>query len=85
MVVFGVGRVLICVGVDSYFGKQDGDFSIEIQSISARKQKAGEEKRGASSLKNEYEASKPEVTERKNQQAQKGGWLDVLPGWCTVS
>lgn len=83
--VFGVGWVLIFGVVDSYFGKQDGDFSIEIRSISARIEKDGEEKRDASSLRKEYQDSKSEGAEGKDQQAPKGGWVDMLSGWCTVS
>ena len=72
----------------SYFGKQEGDFSVVLRSISARKTEAGDEQRKATGAVGRVQGSVPEKTDmvdRRPGMEQGSGWLDWFSGRCTVS
>ena len=73
--------VLIWVLI-SYFGKQEGDFSVVLRSMSARKTVAGDEQRKA------VGGLQGSITDAAIQQSVKGretGWFDWFSGRCAVS
>ena len=62
---------------------QEGDFTIELRSILARKVTEDDEGRRASVLMENFRVSIPESTDRETRQSEgerKQGWLDFLFG-----
>ena len=62
---------------------QEGDFTIELRSILARKVAEDDEGRKASVLMESFRVSIPESTDRETPQSEgerKQGWLDFLFG-----
>ena len=62
---------------------QEGDFTIELRSILARKVAEDDEGRRASVLMEIFRVSIPEITDRETRQSEgerKQSWLDLLFG-----
>ena len=76
----------------SYFGMQEGDFSIELRSILARKVTDGDEERRASVLMRNSQVSIPGSADEETQRSdgeRKKGWLEFffgpLYGFTTIT
>lgn len=72
----------------SYFGKQEGDFSLVLKSICARKTVAGDERRKATNAVGVLQVSTPKDTDAVIQPSEKEprtAWFDWFSGRCTIS
>lgn len=72
------------VCTSSYFGKQEGDFSVVLRSICARKMAAGGEKGNVGSAVGRWQGSLPGYTDGLGKEGE-SGWRDWFSGLCTVS
>ena len=72
----------------SYFGKQEGDFSVVLRSICARKTPAKEEETLYTKAVGRLQGSIPQNADTTNEQPgmeRRTGWLGLFSGFCTVS
>lgn len=72
----------------SYFGKQEGDFSVVLNSISARKTVAGDDQRNATNAVGRLQESTSKDRDAVIQPSEKEprtGWFEWFSGRCTVS
>ena len=81
----GVWHALELIHHDSYFGKQEGDFSVVLRSISARKTTDRDEERKAKEAVGTLRGPVPERIGTVIRRERGTGWFEWFSGLCTVS